>query len=90
MANLVLDRRQQKAHFKNHDLALNSMEFEVLWILSAFKGRTMSLKHIVGLLDDAEVDSNVQQLGCVIEGLGQKLPGHQITNKENGCVFMSA
>lgn len=90
MANLILDRRQQKALANDRELSLNVMEFEVLWILSAFTGRPMTLKHIVGLLDDAEIDSNIQHLGGVLEGLQEKLPGHRIAKKGNDCVFLTA
>jgi DNA-binding response OmpR family regulator len=89
MANLVLDRRFQSALINNSEVVLNPLEFEVLWILSAFKGQLVSMKKLTGRLEYLEEDLDTRMVKSTLESLAEKLPLHHIARQGNGCMLMT-
>lgn len=78
MANLILDRRLQKVTFKNREVGLSPLEFEVLWILSGFSERTLSPHQIAGMVEDLECDCNIKQVEAILLDLPAKFPHARI------------
>jgi DNA-binding response OmpR family regulator len=88
MANLILDRRFHHALLDNRELSLDQLEFDVLWILSAFTGRPFSLRTLLHRLDDLEQNTDAGRLSAVIGQLESKLGTSQIQRLEGDQIVL--
>lgn len=79
MANLLPDRRLRRAIWNDHEIALSEPEFEILWVLSAFTGRPLSLKSLTSRLDDMDHDLEIGQVVPALYSLESKLPHNRLS-----------
>ena len=89
MANLILDRHQQRVVLIGMECSLTDLEFEVLWVLSAFTGIPLTLDRLTGHLHDNDVETDIQQLHPCLLALQQKLPLPRRLGMTNDRVILS-
>lgn len=88
MANLILDRRCQRAVLNSRELTLDQFEFEVLWVLSAFTGRPMSIRCLLGRLDDLELEADSHTIHTALLRLEHKLGRPQLERLQEGRIVL--
>lgn len=79
MANLLLDRRLRRAIWNDCEITLSEPEFEILWVLSAFTGRPLSLRSLTSRLDELDHDLDISQVVPALHSLESKLPRNRLS-----------
>ena len=74
MSNLVLDRPRCQAILNDTRIPLTDQEFELLWILSAHSGKSLTHQRLVEYLDDQDLDMSVQDVLPCLLSLKEKIP----------------
>ena len=88
MANLILDRQLRRATLHNHEIHLSDLEFEILWVLSAFTGIPLSLERLTGHLHDNDIEADHQQIQPCLAALQSKLQHSRRLGLDNGHVVL--
>lgn len=89
MANLILDRNQHRVLVNGTEYQLTDLEFEVLWVLSAFTGIPLTLDRLTGHLHDNDVEAEIHQLHPCLLALQQKLPLPRRLGMADGQVILN-
>lgn len=89
MANLILDRNQHRVLLNGMECQLTDLEFEILWVLSAFTGISLTLDRLTGHLHDNDVEADIHQVHPSLLALQQKLPLPRRLGMADGRVTLS-
>ena len=74
MSNLTLDRTQYQAEINGKTIVLNHVEFELLWVLSAFSGRSITHQRLVEHLEEHDVSIHTDHVLSSLISLKEKIP----------------
>ncbi|MCF8239442.1 MAG: winged helix-turn-helix domain-containing protein [Saprospiraceae bacterium] len=74
MSNLILDRPLRQAILDDRRITLTDQEFEILWVLSAYAGRSLTHQRMIEHLDENDVEIDIREILPCLLSLKEKIP----------------
>ncbi len=74
MSNLLLDRPRCQVILNDIRIPLTEQEFELLWILSAHSGKSLTHQRLIEYLDKHDLELSVHELLPSLLSLKEKIP----------------
>lgn len=78
MPTLYLDRESCIVNSNGQQIQLDSLEFDILWVMSSLSVNSISFRQLLFHLEELDSFNAKDNLNNAIERLSRKLPHHQM------------